>query len=179
VLFGRHSKVGRHLAFSLDTFLVIEHAETMKPARSDVFGEDLLADMVLEALLTEDVRGDLTVCHGLRPAADLADGPFSFFPARLVDPMSPALFPRPELRRKVHWRTSSRPVDDVGIKLARKATGMRARDALWEEVARQVAEQGCMLGHPATTPPTLEPAAAELAARAPIQALRNSVAPTA
>lgn len=109
VLFGRHSKADGHLAFSLDTCLVIEHADTMQPARSDVFGEDLLADMMLEALLTEKVRGDLTIYHGLRPAADLADGPFSFFPHTSWIPRRRHCSRDLNYARQVRLRASSRP----------------------------------------------------------------------
>jgi hypothetical protein len=165
VLFGRHSKAGGHLAFSLDTCLVVEDAETMQPARAGVFGEDLLADMVLEALFTEGTQGDLTVYSGRRPADGAADGPFSFFPARLMPGSSPA-FARPELRPDGALADVITPGKMTGIKVT-SGLGVSARNAIWEEAVRQVGRQGCMLGYHAAVPPALSPAAAEAVARGP------------
>jgi hypothetical protein len=52
-----------------------------------------------------------------------------------------------------------------GIKVA--SMSIVERDAIWEEVASQVTEQGCALGYYAAPPPLLDSAAAEAAAREP------------
>ena len=60
-----------------------------------------------------------------------------------------------------------------GIKIT-KRLDVQARNAIWEEVAVQVTRQGCMLGHHATTPPTLGPAAAEAAAQGPVEPVTSA-----
>jgi hypothetical protein len=160
VLFGRHG----HPSFSLDTCLVIDRVETLTPApiHPDSYGDDLLADVVLGPLFTEDLHQDLSVYFGRRPPPGGA-GPCSFFPARLVTD-SPPLFARPELSPAGALDGIISPTKNQAIKLTSHLT-VTDRDAIWAEVVVQVHRQGCGLGHLAEPPPLLDPHAAASAAR--------------
>ncbi len=165
ILFGRHSRADGQSAFSLDTCLVIDRVETLvpRPFVRQSYGRDLLADAVLSPLHTEGADNDFTVYFGSSRVGG-GTAPFSFFPARAMSEAD-QLFPRPRL-------SPSGPLQGVissdnmqGIKVA--VVSIPKRDAIWEEVASQVAQQGCALGYRADPPPLLDSASAESAAREP------------
>jgi hypothetical protein len=155
VLFGRYSRVAGIPAFSLDTCLVVNRMQRITPAPfDDTYGSDLLEDAVVRPLYTEGARDDLTVYFGRGKGAH--DEAFSFVPAQLMD-VDPPLFARPELR----------PTGVLdGIVASGNMQGIKAtwnlsagdRDAIWQEVADQVAAQGCGLGYYALDPPLLDEA---------------------
>ena len=155
ILFGRYRKAGGRPSFSLDTCLVVERVETLLPAPLDPegYGQDLLEDAVLAPLDSEDIRTDLSVYFG-RGRSSQESGPFSFFPAQLMND-SPPLFARPELHPRGALEGVISPGNMQGIKLT---SGLMAvdRDAIWEEAVQQVAAQGCGLGHGASPPPVLD-----------------------
>jgi hypothetical protein len=123
---------------------VVERVQTMRTG-GEGWGSDLLSDVVLRSLATEGWQGDLTVYFGRSGPAR----PFSFFPARHFDQPS-SLFARPKLalRRDDGCHNSGQ---NQGVKIT---CGLREaqRDAVWQEVARQVTEQGCVLGYYALPP---------------------------
>ncbi len=166
VLFGRHSRGGSQRAFSLDTCLVVDRVEALEPLPFDsaAYGEDILDDAVLNPLYTEGAVDAFAVYFG-KTRTDADGSPFSFFPARLLDDPD-RFFARPQLVPTGALKGVISPENMQGIK-GRTVTAAE-RDAVWEEVVRQVVEQGCGLGHRAAAPPLLEPGTAESAAlRAP------------
>jgi hypothetical protein len=166
VLFGRHSRADGQRSFSLDTCLVIDRVETLAPLRvsTDSYGSDLLTDAVLSPLHTEGAVGNLTVYFGRGRLGDRAE-PFSFFPARAMNDSLP-LFPRPRLAPTGPLQGVISPDNMQGINIT-SASSTSARNAIWEEVVRQVAQQGCGLGYRAARPPMLDWSAAEAATREP------------
>lgn len=162
VLFGRHSRVGRQPAFSLDTCLVIDRVEALGPLPFDpeTYGGNILADAVLSPLHTEGAVDDLTVYFGRMRAAD--GGSFSFFPACLFDDPH-ALFARPQLSPTGPLERVISPDNMQGIKVA--TVSALERDAIWQEVVRQIVRQGCALGYDAAPPPVIGLHTAEPAAR--------------
>jgi hypothetical protein len=166
VLFGRHSRGGSQRAFSLDTCLVVDRVEALEPLPFDsaVYGEDILDDAVLNPLYTEGAVDAFAVYFG-KTRTDVDGSPFSFFPARLLDDPD-RFFARPQLVPTGALKGVISPENMQGIK-GRTVTAAE-RDAVWQEVVRQVVEQGCGLGHRAAAPPLLEPGTAKSAAlRAP------------
>ena len=165
VLFGRHSRGRSQPAFSLDTCLVVERVERLEPVPFDqaAYGEDILDDAVLNPLYTEGAVNALAVYFGRTQTGD--GSPFSFFPARLLtDP--DYLFARPQLEPTGALKDVVSPKNMQGIK-TRTVTSAE-RDAIWQEVVRQVVQQGCALGHSVAPPPVLHASAATAAAlRAP------------
>jgi len=161
VLFGRHSRVAYQPAFSLDTCLVVNRVEALEPHPFDAaeYGEDVLDDAVLSPLYTEGAVNAFTVYFGkVRPDDNT---PFSFFPAReLNDPER--FFARPQLMPTGALEGVISPENMQGIK-GRTVTAAE-RDAIWQEVVRQVSDQGCGLGYRATAPPLVSSQAAEAAA---------------
>lgn len=154
VLFGRYAKDRGRPFFSLDSCLVIDRFEYLSPSpfESHTFGADLLLDAVLGPLHSEGTRQRFTVYFG-RPPSSTETDPFSFFPARVLGASLP-LFSRPEI-------TPSEPLEDVinskknqGIKIT-GGLSVADRDAIWNEVVRQVSENGCGLGYHAAPPPLL------------------------
>jgi hypothetical protein len=166
VLFGRYARTNGRPSFSLDTCLVIDQVQTLRPTPvdPDSYGEDLLTDAVLGPLFTEGMNRDLRVYFG-RARSPPGEGMFSFFPARLaVD--SPPLFARPELSSTAALEGSVSPGNMQGIKVTAHLS-ITDRNAIWAEIVAQVQRQGCWLGHHAAPPPLLEPHVAESAARRP------------
>jgi hypothetical protein len=165
ILFGRHSRADGQAAFSLDTCLIIDRVEALVPRSflAQSYGTDLLADAVLSPLHSEGADDHVTVYFGRNRERDEA-GPFSFFPARAAD-RADSLFPRPRLSPSGRLRGVVSPEKMQGIKVA--SVSIVERDAIWEEVASQVTEQGCALGYYAAPPPLLDSAAAEAAVREP------------
>lgn len=166
VLFGRHSREARQPSFSLDTCLVIDRVEALGPLPFDAetYGEDILTDAVLSPLYTEGAVGDLAVYSGRMRAVE--DGsPFSFFPARRFDDPDP-LFARPQIVPTGPLEGVISPENMQGIKGA--TVSPAERDAIWQEVTRQVVAHGCALGYRAVPPPLAASHAVEAAAlRAP------------
>jgi len=164
VLFGRHSRAAK--SFSLDTCLIVDHVEQLKPLpfNASGYGKDILNDAVLNPLSTEGKTGPLAVYFGrMRTVND--DSPFSFFPARLFGDLD-RLFARPRLLPTGPLKGVISPEKPQGIKSA--AVNMAQRDAIWREVVRQVVHEGCGLGYSASAPPVVTSHTAEAAAlRAP------------
>ncbi|HLB20393.1 MAG TPA: hypothetical protein VK613_14830, partial [Gaiellaceae bacterium] len=123
------------------------------------YGEDILGDAVLSPLFTEGAVNAFAVYFG---EVRTDDGmPFSFFPARqLNDPER--FFARPQLMPTGVLEGVISPENMQGIK-GRLVTAVK-RDAIWQEVVRQVSAQGCGLGYRATAPPLVSSQAAEAAA---------------
>jgi hypothetical protein len=165
ILFGRHSRVDGQPGFNLDTCLVIDRVETLAPGPFVIqsYGTDLLTDAVLGPLHTEGADDDFTVYFGRGRVGD-GVAPFSFFPARAMNHSNP-LFARPRLTPTGPLQGVISPHNMQGIKVA--TASVSERDAIWQEVVSQVAEQQCALGYHAAPPPLLDPAAAESAAREP------------
>ena len=162
VLFGRHSRPDNQRSFNLDTCLVIDRIETLPPVPVDPesYGIDLLTDAVLGPVHTEGARDELTVYFGRRRPPDGA-GPFSFFPARLMKE-PPPLFERPLLTPTGSLKGIISPENMQGINTT-SGLSLSDRDAIWEEVVRQVAQQDCGLGYQAAPPPMLDTPGAEAA----------------
>lgn len=160
ILFGRHSRVGGFV-FSLDTCLVIERVEALTPLPFEerAYGGDIVADAVLNPLYTEGAVDDFTVYFGR--VRGPGDGPFSFFPGRPFDAPDP-LFARPRLAPTGPLESVISPENMQGINTA--TVNAAERDAIWQEVASQVASHGCALGYHAATPPLLARHDAESAA---------------
>ncbi|HZK51984.1 MAG TPA: hypothetical protein VFD47_10530, partial [Actinomycetota bacterium] len=168
VLFGRYARTDGRPSFSLDTCLVVDRVQTLAPAPldADSYGMDLLEDAVLCPLHSEGAEDDLSVYFGRRRSPDVP-GPFSFFPARIMH-SSPPLFARPELHPTGALQGVISPGNMQGIKVAAHLS-VTDRDEVWTEVARQVSQQDCGLGHHAVPPPVLTLQTAEAAAEdAPI-----------
>lgn len=163
VLFGRFSRAQGRPAFGLDTCLVVDEVRRLPPMpfEGNTYGEDLLEDVVLKPLFTEDAREDLNVFFGRRRGED-PTGPFSFVPARQVSGDVPA-FARPELLPVGALTSIVSPGNMQGIKATTHDSA--GRDAIWEEVVRQVVEQGCGLGYHVEAPPVLDESRAEEASR--------------
>ncbi len=164
ILFGRHARVDGHPSFNLDTCLVVDQrVETLEPVPIDVarYGTDLLTDAVLSPIHTEGAREKLTVYFGRRSPD--GGGPFSFVPARSVTD-APPLFARPALLPEGALQGVVSPGNMQGVKVT-SGLSLAERDAIWEEVVRQVARQGCGLGYHAAPPPVLQPHEAEVVAR--------------
>jgi hypothetical protein len=163
VLFGRHSRANNEPAFSLDTCLVIDRIEKLAPVPvvANTYGGDLVTDAVLSPLHTEGATDDLTVYFGRGRLQD-SSGPFSFFPARAMNEPLP-LFPRPRLSPTGPLKDVISPTNMQGIN--NTPVSVSDRDAIWEEVALQVAQQHCALGYHAAPPPMLDSAAAQSASR--------------
>jgi hypothetical protein len=90
VLFGRHGRSQGRPSFSLDTCFVVDRVETLAPAPTDPasYGGDLLAEVALGPLFTEDVRRDLSVYLG-RTATIRRRRPVQLLPARMVTDSPP------------------------------------------------------------------------------------------
>jgi len=164
VLFGRHGRVAGRPAFSLDTCLVVENVELLPPLPFDAetYGRDILKDAVLSPLFSEGAADPFAVYSGSMRTAG-SDPPFSFFPARLFD--GDPFFARPELMPTGALEGVISPANMQGIKS--RTVSPAERDAIWHEVAQQVATQGCSLGYHAAAPPLLDLESAESAARRP------------
>ena len=160
MLFGRHAHVDGQRSFSLDTCLVIDRVATLAPIPIDVdsYTSDLLTDAVLSPLHTEGAIDDLTVYFGRRRSRDVA-GPFSFFPARPGSNTMP-LFARPQLSAAGPLQGVISAENMQGIKTT-SGLSVADRDAIWQEVVRQVAQQDCGLGYHAEPPPVLGAPAAD------------------
>jgi hypothetical protein len=167
VLFGRYGRVDKRPSFSLDTCLVVDRVQKIAPTPFDPadYGSDLLTDAVLGPLFTEGARENLFVYAGARRSTE-TDRPFSFFPARLMDEPE-ALFARPELLPTEVLEGVISPGNMQGIS---RTSGLSStdRDAIWDEVVRQVSDAGCGLGYRAFAPPMLgQDEAAALARKSP------------
>lgn len=160
VLYGRHGRTGEP-SFELDTCLVVASAERIEPHPPGPPGADLLDDAVLGPLFTEmDGPAPLTVYRGRSRAID-GGGPFSFVPAMRAVGDDLPLFPRPTLRPVRALEGVVNPAKMQAIKTTPNVT-RHDRDAVWDEVVRQVTAQGCGLGHHLAAPPVLDtPAAVE------------------
>jgi len=86
----------------------------------------------------------------------------SFFPARLFTDQD-RFFARPQLLAKGPLDGVVNPANPQSIKAATVSTA--ERDAIWQEVAMQVASQGCGLGYHAAVPPLRARQDAESATR--------------
>ena len=157
VLFGRYGRDQDGHSFGLDTCLVIESRESMLPG-GDGWGKDILSDAVLRPLSTEGATEQLSVYTGRVGPAE----PFSFVPAHPA-PTRPPLFARPSLSAEGDLAGIVNPAKNQGIKVARGVSRSR-RDAIWREVARQVIEQGCVLGYHFSPPSLLSESQAQVAA---------------
>lgn len=155
VLFGRFGRVAGQGSFSIDTCLVVDRREALSPVPFDVdsHGSDLLTDAVLSPLHSEEVDWELAVYSGVRRSSEVS-GPFSFFPAQLMGD-APPLFARPELRPIGALDGIVSPNNMQGIKVTSNLS-ISDRDAIWNEVVRQVAQWGCGLGYHASPPPVLD-----------------------
>ena len=173
VLFGRYSRVDGVPAFSLDTCLVVDRMQRITPVpfEDDVFGRDLVDDVVVRPLFTEGARDDLTVFLGRGKGDDGA--PFSFFPAQLMEAGDPPLFARPELRPTGALEGIVVSGNMQGIKATWNLDADRV-EAIWREVVAQVVQQGCSLGHRAAEPPILtQDAALAMSAGETVRILRR------
>jgi hypothetical protein len=161
VLFGRHSRESSQRAFSLDTCLVVDRVEPLEshPFDPSAYGEDILDDAVLNPLYTEGGVNAFVVYFGKTRTDD--DSPFSFFPARLLDDPG-RFFARPRLVPDGALKDVVSPENMQGIK-GRTVT-VAERDAIWQEVVRQVSDHGCGLGYRATSPPVASAQTAEASA---------------
>jgi hypothetical protein len=166
VLFGRSARVDGRPSFNLDTCLVVDRVQTLRPVPVgiDNCGSDLLTDAVLSPLHSEGLEHDLTVYFG-RCRSAVPTRPFSFFPARLMYD-SPPLFARPELRPTGALQGVINPGNMQGIKVTAHLSVID-RDAIWAEIVRQVNRQGCGLGYYAAPPAAIEPHEADTAAAHP------------
>jgi hypothetical protein len=81
----------------------------------------------------------------------------------LPAPAQPPLFARPLLSPVGGLAGIVSPAKNQGIKVARGVSRSQ-RDAIWREVARQVVEQGCVLGYHLLPPPLLSESQARAAA---------------
>ncbi len=172
ILFGRYARENGRPSFSLDTCLVVERVQKLPtvPFDEEEYGADLLDDVVLRALFSEGFEGELSIHFG---KARMGDGPFSFFPAQVAKD-EPSLFSRPELRPEGALDGIVSPGNMQGIKVTRGLTS-GDRDAIWKEVAHQLAGQQCSLGYFAAPPPLLEGSAAHKAAGQPLRPLEAAV----
>jgi hypothetical protein len=170
VLFGRYSRTEGRPAFGLDCCFVVGRSQLLPavPFDEQRYGSDLLEDAVLCPLHTEGARGDLTVYFGRGRTPD-ASRPFSFVPAwRALD--EPPSFPRPELRPDGALADVISPRNMQGIKVTRHVSQGDLQEA-WSEVVRQVAAQGCRLGHALSEPPVVDEGSALGASKGPPRAL--------
>ena len=161
ILFGRLADPTTNPSFSLDTCFVVDEVRRLPaiPFGTEEYGSDLLNDTALCPLFTEDLRGDLGVHFGRsREDGEL----FSFFPAQISED-KPSLFARPQLRPTGALTEVISP-GTQGVNMTHDLSESE-RDAIWKEVVKQVAEQGCVLGHRANPPPLLEEEDARRAAR--------------
>lgn len=162
ILFGRLSREEGKASFSLDTCFVVDEVNKLPPVPfgAEGYGEDLVYDAALCPLHTEGGEGDLGVHLG---RSRNGDGPFSFFPAQPVSDEVP-LFARPEILPVGVLERAISPGTQA-VKITR-GLNESERDAIWAEVAEQVARQECMLGYFAAAPPLLDQQAAEEATSA-------------
>jgi hypothetical protein len=163
VLFGRHSRTAGRPAFSLDTCLVVDRVEELRPRPfdGDAYGGDVVVDAVLSPLSSEGGGHGMALYFGEMRAVG-GGSPFSFVPARLLHDRDEHLFARPQLVPKRSLKDVVNPKKNQGIK-STSAT-LATRDAIWQEVVRQVVEQGCGLGYRAAAPPLVDRDDAEAAA---------------
>jgi hypothetical protein len=161
VLFGRHSRQAYRPAFSLDTCLVVDRVEALEPLPFEptAYGEDILDDAVLSPLYTEGAVNAFAVYFGKVRTDD--GSPFSFFPARRLDDPK-RFFARPQLTPTGALKGVISPENMQGIK-GRTVTAAE-RDAIWQELVRQVSDQSCGLGYRAAAPPLVSLHTAEAAA---------------
>jgi hypothetical protein len=164
VLFGRYGRDPHGHSFGLDTCLVIE-SKTSIPPGGEGWGEDILSDAVLRPLASEGAAEYLNVYTGRIGPAE----PFSFVPA-LPAPAQPPLFARPLLSPVDDLAGIVSPAKNRGIKVTRGISRSQ-RDAIWREVVRQVAEQGCVLGYHLSPPTLLSESQAWAAASGPVAPL--------
>jgi len=164
ILFGRFGRARGRPSFSLDTCLVVDRVQSLPAVQfvADSYGTDLLTDAVLSPAHTEGGGADLTAVYFGRRRSPGVTGPFSFFPARVMDD-SPPLFARPELRPTGALRGVVSPANMQGLKVTSNLS-VRDRDAIWTEVMQQVTGQSCGLGYYAAPPPVLEEHAVKAAA---------------
>jgi hypothetical protein len=155
VLFGRYSRTDGRPAFGLDTCFVVDRSHPLPalPFDEQRYGSDLLEDAVLCPLHTEGAVEDLNVYFGRGRSPD-ASRPFSFVPARRAH-REPPLFARPQLRPIGALAGVIGPGNMQGIKVTRGPSTQGLRE-VWSEVVRQVAAQGCALGHDIAEPPLLD-----------------------
>jgi hypothetical protein len=155
VLFGRYGRTGGVSSFALDTCLVVNRAEPLMPRPFDpaLYGRELVDDAVSCPLNTEGAEESFIAYYGQTPTTGSME-PFSFFPARLMLD-APPLFARPVLRPvdALHGIVNSGKMQGIKVTPGLKAA---ERAAIWDQVAKQVANQGCELGYQAPPPPLLE-----------------------
>jgi hypothetical protein len=161
ILFGRHGRQDRAASFGLDTCLVVDRQETMRPVSAGTIGGNLLHDAVLAPLSTE-IPGDSELSVYVGKGRLASESPFSFFPAQLATPTIP-LFARPVLEPKGALEHVLSPANMQGIKVS--YVELARRDSIWAEVVDQVSGQDCFLGYHAAAPPVMSDQAAEAAAR--------------
>lgn len=172
VLFGRFGKASGRPSFELDTCLVVDRSERVEPQPFAELWSDLLTDAVLGPLHTElEQLTTFTVYSGR--VRDPSGGPFSFVPARQVSSEVP-LFARPRLEPVGALDGVINPANMQGIRLTRNVANDR-RDAIWQEVVRQVAAQGCGLAYRVGTPPVIGALQAISASKGPPCTLRDRV----
>jgi hypothetical protein len=162
VLFGRHSRAAGRPAFSLDTCLVVDRVEELRPRpfKRDTYGGDVVADAVLSPLYSEGGGDGMALYFGEMRAFG-GGSPFSFVPARLLHDRNEHLFARPQLAPTGPLKDVVSPKKNQGIKSA--LATLAKRDAIWQEVVRQVVQQGCSLGYRAAAPPLVDRGSAEAA----------------
>lgn len=175
VLFGRYSCPGGIPSFGLDTCLVIERCEEMTPHPPGDPGADLIDEAVLGPLFSEEVRQAVHVYSGRMRCPGDADGPFSFFPARLAAD-GPPLFSRPTLVPIGPLEGILSPTKMQGIKVTTRLDTM-ARDAIWESVVAQVTAQRCGLGYRVGAPPVLDSSTVSAASERAPHSLASSRVP--
>jgi hypothetical protein len=124
VLFGRYGREKKFHSFSLDTCLVVDRVQTMR-TDGEGWGSDLVSDVVLRPLATEEWHGDLTVYFGRSGPAS----PFSFFPARRFDQPS-HLFARPKLTPSDEMMGVITPAKNQSIKISWGLSEVPARRGL-------------------------------------------------
>ena len=149
VLFGRGST--QLSTFQLDTCLVVDARHSMREVpRDDSYGHNVLQDVVMDALSTEKIGAQYTsyldtlvVYLGATPTADGLARPFSFFPAKLTTVPDDAFS-----KATVTLTEPLRGLFNPRLQQGFKATVLNESDLTnaWQEVVRQVTEQGYLLG---------------------------------
>lgn len=148
VLFGRGST--NLETFQLDTCLVVEERLTMREvAHPSAYGQDLLQDVVIDALGTENVGAQesyldsYVVYFGATPTREGLARPFSFFPAK-VKVHDEDAFSKATISLTEPLKDLFNPRLQQGFKAT--VIDESALASAWREVVRQVTEQGYLLG---------------------------------
>lgn len=151
VLFGRGMKVHGERRFVLDTCFVVESGTPTRVARYAVkpWGQSLLHDLVLGPFTPQDDHEWTLTEYRARMHAS-GGMPFSFVPAVAHDEQ-PEGFARPVIRPIGPLEGLITETLMMGLKPTTVEDADAAR-AVWDEVVRQVQDQGCMLGVHAQPP---------------------------